>query len=162
MIAFVLSCFICVWLFATLWAARLLCPRDSPGKNTGAGNHFLLQGIFPTQGSNSGLPHWRQILYHLSHQGSPSERWAEALCDRALEATGRALILFQCNSRLLLIHGNPVSLFKYPLCQAPVCAMMKSIYWMTFTFIDVLGPEPDNSLTLTSSLSLRTLSFPVL
>ena len=31
----------------------------------------LLQGIFPTQGSNPGLPHWRQILYHLSHQGSP-------------------------------------------------------------------------------------------
>ena len=32
--------------------------------------HFLLQGIFPTQGSNLGLPHCRQILYHLSHQGS--------------------------------------------------------------------------------------------
>ena len=35
------------------------------------GCHFLLQGIFPTQGSNSGLPHCRQMLYHLSHQGSP-------------------------------------------------------------------------------------------
>ena len=33
--------------------------------------HFLLQGIFPTQESNPGLPHWRQTLYHLSHQGSP-------------------------------------------------------------------------------------------
>ena len=32
--------------------ARLLCPRDSPGKNTGVGCHALLQGIFPTQGSN--------------------------------------------------------------------------------------------------------------
>ena len=31
--------------------SRLLCPRDSPGKNTGVGYHFLLQGIFPTQGS---------------------------------------------------------------------------------------------------------------
>ena len=46
-------------------------PWDSPGQNTGAGSHSLLQGIFPTQGSNSGLPHCRQILYHLSHQGSP-------------------------------------------------------------------------------------------
>ena len=37
---------------------------DSPGKNTGAGCHALLQGIFPTQGSNSHLLHCRQIVYH--------------------------------------------------------------------------------------------------
>ena len=36
------------------WPTRLLCPWDSPGKNTGVGCHFLLQGIFPTQGSNPG------------------------------------------------------------------------------------------------------------
>ena len=40
---------------------------DSPGRNTGVGCHALLQGIFPTQGSNPGLPHCRQILYHQSH-----------------------------------------------------------------------------------------------
>ena len=45
---------------------------DSPGKNTGVGCHALLQGIFPTQGSNPGLLHSRRILYRLSHQGSPS------------------------------------------------------------------------------------------
>ena len=45
--------------------------RDSPGKNNGVGCHALLQGIFPTQGLNPGLPHCRQILYHLIHQGSP-------------------------------------------------------------------------------------------
>ena len=44
---------------------------DSPGKNTGEGCHVLLQGIFPTQGSNPGLPHCRKILYCLSHQESP-------------------------------------------------------------------------------------------
>ena len=38
---------------------------DSPGKNTGVGCHALPQGIFPTQGSNPGLPHCRWILYHL-------------------------------------------------------------------------------------------------
>ena len=37
--------------------------------NTGVGRHFLLQGIFPTQESNPGLPHCRQMLYRLSHQG---------------------------------------------------------------------------------------------
>ena len=52
--------------------ARLLCPWDSPGKNTGVSSHFLLQGIFLTQGSNLGLLHCRQIFYHLNHQGSPS------------------------------------------------------------------------------------------
>ena len=40
-----------------------------PGKNTGVGCHFLLQGIFPIQGSNPGLLHCRQILYQLNHQG---------------------------------------------------------------------------------------------
>ena len=45
---------------------------DSPGKNTGVGCHALLQGIFPSQGSNPGLPHCWQILYYLSHQGSPN------------------------------------------------------------------------------------------
>ena len=42
---------------------------DSPGKNTRVGCHAFLQGIFPTQGSNPGLLHYRRILYHLSHQG---------------------------------------------------------------------------------------------
>ena len=55
-----------------LQPARLLCPWDSPGKHTGVGCHSLLQGIFPTQGSNPGLLHCRQILHHLSHQGNPS------------------------------------------------------------------------------------------
>ena len=44
---------------------------DSPGKNTGGGCDALLQGIFPTQGLDPGLPHHRQILYHMSHEGSP-------------------------------------------------------------------------------------------
>ena len=46
---------------------------DSPGKNTGVGCHAFLQGIFPTQGSNPGLLHCRQILYWLSHERSPSK-----------------------------------------------------------------------------------------
>ena len=43
---------------------------NSPGKNTGVGYLSLLQGIFTTQGSNLGLLHCKQVLYHLSHQGS--------------------------------------------------------------------------------------------
>ena len=69
----VLSPFSRVQLFVTPWtvATRLLCPWDFPGKNTGVDCHFLLQGIFPTQGSNPGLLHCRWMLYCLSHQGSP-------------------------------------------------------------------------------------------
>ena len=52
-----------------LYPSRLLCQWDSPGKNTGICCHSLLQGIFLTEGSNPGLLHCRQILYHLSHQG---------------------------------------------------------------------------------------------
>ena len=48
---------------------RLLCPWDFLGKSTEVGYHFLFQGIFPTQGSNPGLPYCRQMVYHLSHQG---------------------------------------------------------------------------------------------
>ena len=44
---------------------------DPPGKNTGVVCHALLQGIFPTQGWNRGLLHYRQILCQLRHQGSP-------------------------------------------------------------------------------------------
>ena len=49
----------------------LYSPWNSPGQNTGVGSLSLLQGIFPTQGSNPGLPHCGRILYQLSHKGSP-------------------------------------------------------------------------------------------
>ena len=52
-------------------ATRLLRPWDFPGKSTAVGCHFLLQEIFPTQRLNPGLPHCRQTLYRLSHQGRP-------------------------------------------------------------------------------------------
>ena len=63
----------CAQLCRTLWdlmECSLGSPAhgDSPGKNTRVDCHFVLQGIFPTQGSNPGLLHGRQILYHLSHR----------------------------------------------------------------------------------------------
>ena len=66
--ACVLSRFHRVWLLVTLWTVAHQAPLslDSPGKNTGMGCHALLQGIFPTLGSNSsllGLLHCRWILY---------------------------------------------------------------------------------------------------
>ena len=71
-----LSCFHHVRLFATPCTIAHQVPRpwDSPGKNSGVGCHALLLGIFPTQELNPGILHCRQILYHLSHQGSPQDR----------------------------------------------------------------------------------------
>ena len=59
-------------MFATPWTVAHQAPLsvESPDKNTGVGSHFLLQGIFPTKGSNPGLLHCKQILYCLSHQES--------------------------------------------------------------------------------------------
>jgi len=71
-----LSCFSHVQLFATPWtvAYRLLCPWDSPGKNTRVGCHALLQGIFLTQGSNPYLlqfTHWQAGSLPLAPSGKP-------------------------------------------------------------------------------------------
>ena len=60
-----------VQLCPTLQSHELYSPWNSPGQNTGVGNLSLLQRIFPTQGSSPGLLHYKRILYHLSHMGSP-------------------------------------------------------------------------------------------
>ena len=75
---FLFPCFLC-FLFPSfslvmsdsLRPHRLYSPWNSTGQNTGVGSLFLLQGIFPTQGSNPSLLHCRQILYQVSHRGSP-------------------------------------------------------------------------------------------
>ena len=51
-----------------LQPVRLVCPWNSPGKNTGVDCHSFLQRTFPTQGLNPGLLHYRKILYHLSYR----------------------------------------------------------------------------------------------
>ena len=60
----------CSLMSDSLQLCGLYSPWNSPGQKAGVGSHSLLQGLFPTQGSNPGLPHCRWILYHLSYQGS--------------------------------------------------------------------------------------------
>ena len=72
-------CFVIQGLYPT----GLFCPWNSPGKNTGVGSHSLLQGIFLISRSNSSILHCRQILYHLSCQGSPMIKWWYLLDDLA-------------------------------------------------------------------------------
>ena len=111
-------------LCLTLWdpmACSLLgsCVHGDPaGKNTGVGSHALLQGIFPTQGSNPGLPHCRQTLYHLSHQRRP---WIlEWIAYPFSKGSSRPRnwtrvcrwILSQLNPNLILIPLGVVVFFK--------------------------------------------------
>ena len=86
-----------VRLIVTPWTVALQapCPWDSPGKNTEVGCHSLLQGIFWTQGSNPGLLHCRQILYHLSHQGSPKKPSKNRKVTRYMGNTLKSIIFLQ-------------------------------------------------------------------
>ena len=92
----------------TLFDTRLLYPWNSPGKNTGMGCHFLLQGIFPTSGWNPALPHCRQTLYWLSHQGSPS--WS------AVNSMDIEITVIEVHLYILSILR--VSVRKYLLCRS--------------------------------------------
>ena len=94
-----------VWLLRPhgLKPARLLCPWDSPGKNTRVDRHFFLQEIFLTQGSklcHLRLLHCRQILYHLNDKGSPMRTTVKCKC----------VYVYNCNSsRYSLKSANDYS-----------------------------------------------------
>ena len=83
---------------------------DSPGKNTGVGGHALLQGIIPIQGSNPGLPHCRQILYQLNHQGT-QEYWSGSLFLLQVifltKKSNRGLLHCRQNLNQLSYQGGP-------------------------------------------------------
>ena len=69
----------CTVVSDSLQPHGLYSPRNSPDQNTGVGRLSLLQGNFPTQGSNPGLPHYKRILYQLSHKGTPSNLYWELI-----------------------------------------------------------------------------------
>ena len=101
-----------------LYPARLLCPWDSPGKSIAVGCHSLLQGIILTQRLNPSLLYCRQILYHLSHQGSLKQLFIISLSSMV----GRMFIF-------LLSHG----LMRMPIfCMVSWAESLKmSLYiWM--------------------------------
>jgi len=75
------------------------CPWNYLGQDMGVGSLSLLQGIFPTQGSNPGLPHYGRILYQLSHKRSPRilERVAYPFSSRSSQP--RNLTVVSCTAR---------------------------------------------------------------
>jgi len=125
-----------------LWPARLFSLWDSPGKNTGVGCHALLQGIFPTQGSNPCLPYCRRILYCLSYQGSP---WLSLLYHKNLSSQPHYShqhinIYFTCEK-------NKIFDYTYPSTNPP----SPTIFWFLFPQISY---QYLSKLTTSTSSSL--------
>jgi len=89
---------------------------------TGVGSHSLLQGIFPIQRSNPGLPHCRWILYHLSHQENPKEYWSGMSCpppgDLPNPRTEPRFPALQTDSLLSEPPGKPICMHVFPLSGA--------------------------------------------
>ena len=99
---------------------RLPCPWNSPGKNTGVGCHFLLQVIFPTQGSNPDLLHCR-ILYQQSYQGSPqfsSVQFSCSVMSNSLQPHEPQHARPSCPSPTPRVHPNPCPLSRW--CHATI------------------------------------------
>ena len=110
----------CVRLLATLWtvAARLLCPWDSPGKNTGVGCHALLQGVFPAQGSNQCplcLLHLQTRSLPLGPPGEPPGYYASR-CLKPSSLKSNTPRPTTCPDFLILVDGNRISPF-HPLSK---------------------------------------------
>ena len=106
----------------TTWTVAHQVPvqGDSPCKNTGVGCCALLQGTFPTQGLNLGLPQGRWILYRLSHQGSPRiPEWVAYLFSRGSSDPGIKL-----GSPALQVDSLPAELPGKPLVTLTLAHML--------------------------------------
>ena len=104
----------------------LQSPWNSPGQNTGVGSLSLLQGIFPIQGLNAGLPHCRWILYQPSHQGS----------------------LLSDGARIQIQTCNCVRAHSWSLCCAIFCPFLFPPHPVTFWGLSVILLECFFNLSL--------------
>ena len=87
--------------------SRLFLPWDFPVKSPGVGCHFLPQGIFTTQGLNLGLPHCRQVLYHLSHQGNilyMLNSWCFVLSKEHWRTQTFSMVFSQCQGKHMSMY----------------------------------------------------------
>ena len=144
----VLSHFVCVWLFAIVWTMVLQVPMsmDSPGKNPGVGCHFLLQGIFPTQGLNPGLLH----LLHWQVSSLP-------LVSPEKPVTLLVFFSFPCYFSQSLSH---VQLFATPWTVAFQASLSFTISQSLLKFMSIKSVMPSNRLIRCCPLLLLPSVFP--
>ena len=124
----------------SLWLHGLYSPWNSPGQITGVGSLSLLQGIFPTQGSNPGLPHCRQILYQLSHKGSPRIlKWVAYPFSRVSCIAGRFFTNWAMREDCIPIFKRweyTALMYSFPNSET-VCCSMSSSNCCFLTFIKI-------------------------
>ena len=126
--------------------------------NTTVGCHSLLHGNFPTQGSNPGLPHCRQILYCLSHQKDPS-------CFHGRSLLQGAVVWF--GPSLLPLHARPSGVALSPGLSLRALANICHL-WFTVCSLTILGTPESGVIAAQSCLSpchpmdCSTPGFPVL
>ena len=122
----------------SLWPHGLYSLWNSPGQNTGVGSLFLLQGIFPTQGLNPGLPHCRRVLYQLSHKRSPRilERVAYPFSRGSSQPSNRTRVscMAGCFFYQLSYEGSPYTWLTSTFCQLeqPVLWPIKHALYIRF------------------------------
>ena len=125
------------WWSPGLIPTRLLCPRDSPGKNTGVGCHFLLPGILPIQGSSprlSHLPTGRRILHHFplsrQHANCGHRLFTHLLFKHRTNITflGVGLLSYVC------LYYRGINCFPFTLLGIP-CAYNITHFLLTEAFI---------------------------
>ena len=123
--------------FATPWTVAYQAPPswDFPCKSAGVDCHFFLQGIFLTQESNPGFPHWRQILYCLSHQEDLDY----------LKKVSDLVTFFCCYCFICFSHWSCVQLFCSSMDCSPTQAPLsmgfpRQEYWSGLPF-----PSPGRS-----------------
>ena len=107
--------------------SRLLCPWNFPGKNTGVGCHFLLQGIFPTQGSSPhllSLLHWQEDSLPLHHLGNLNPNWPKNKTKHT-DSHNRnnykgkndsCMVRLRCSSAVIGNHSFSISIVSAFLC----------------------------------------------
>ena len=154
-----------------LHPARLPCPWDSPGKNTGVGCHALLQGIFPSQGSNSFscFLHWQVGSLPVAPSGKPIMKVVQLeIEEQTVLSTWLPKIYLLCLNGCLCVHNYPVSLERdYPL--VPLCLRtfpvpgypitLYSVYCQFFSKLNIfLPPAPNFSFLLDFLLCSRAKS----
>ena len=107
-----------------LYPSRLLCPWNFPGMNTGMVCHFILQGIFSTQGLSSGLLDYRQIHDHLTHKGSPPNHWEMNLNgNKGLVRSGKCITIKTLT--ILFVLGSLMKLWLYEVIESDTIKWIK-------------------------------------
>ena len=96
-------------------ASRLLCPWDSPGKSTGVGCHFHLQGIFPTQRSNPHLLHWQASFLPLAPPGKPTSNFNPSIILDPCAPLYDSHLFFLVHFFWLLSFSNSPTILKHTI-----------------------------------------------